>query len=138
VPSIPTAAIIETPVTTATIKAATHTLVITVLTMTARTESRAAATIAEVVATTHSMTRSTLCAGSRTASQPVTLLRSGPSRVDASRPIPKTTTTLTLTITSSLQHIRGLTRAIVTARAKTITILTPSTTPAPISPSLIH
>jgi hypothetical protein len=91
--------------------------------------------MAEVVATTHSMTRSALCAESRAAGQPVTPPRSGPSRVDASRPTPKTTTTSTLITTSSLRHIKGLTRAIATARAKTMTNLIPSTTPPPISPS---
>jgi hypothetical protein len=134
-PSIPTAATTETPVTIATTKAATYTLVITVSAITARMDSRAATIIAEVVATIHSMTRSALCAESRAASQPVTLLRSGPSRVNASRPTPKTTTTSTLITTSSLQHMKGLTRAIATARAKTMTTLIPSTTPLPISPS---
>jgi hypothetical protein len=67
-PSIPTAATTETPVTIATTKAATYTLVITVLAITARMDSRAAITIAEVVATTHSITRSALYAESRAAS----------------------------------------------------------------------
>jgi hypothetical protein len=56
------------PVTIAITKAATYTLVITVLAITARIDSRAAITIAEVVAPTHSITRSTLYAESRAAS----------------------------------------------------------------------
>jgi hypothetical protein len=67
-PSILTAATIETPVTIATTKAATYTLIITVLVITARIDSRAATTIVEVVAPTHSITRSALCIESRAAS----------------------------------------------------------------------
>jgi hypothetical protein len=65
--SILTAATTETPVTIATTKAATYTLVITVSAITARIDSRAATTIAEVVATIYSITRSALCAENRAA-----------------------------------------------------------------------
>jgi hypothetical protein len=56
------------PITIATTKAATHTLIITVLAITARIDSRAATTIAEVVATTYSITRSALYTENRAAS----------------------------------------------------------------------
>jgi hypothetical protein len=52
----------------ATTKAATYTLIITILAITTRIDSRAATTIAEVVATIHSITRSALYVENRAAS----------------------------------------------------------------------
>jgi hypothetical protein len=49
------------PVTIAITKAATYTLIITILAITTRIDSRAVITIAEVVVTTYSTTRSALC-----------------------------------------------------------------------------
>jgi hypothetical protein len=56
------------PITIAIIKAATYTLVITVLAITTRIDFRAAITIVEVVATIYSIIRSALCVESRAAS----------------------------------------------------------------------
>jgi hypothetical protein len=68
VSSTQTATTIKTLIITAITKAVTYALVITVLIITARKDPKAATTIAEVVATTHSIIRSALCARSRAAS----------------------------------------------------------------------
>jgi hypothetical protein len=68
VSSTQTATIIKIPITTAIIKAATYTLIITVLIITTRKDPRAVIIIAEVIATIYSIIRSALCTGSRATS----------------------------------------------------------------------